>query len=221
MRNILPLEWKKAKKQPVFWIKCVIWVGMLALTGWLAWQWYKLLYGSVDDYINSPLGANPIEYTVRMLGIWGLRLLLVTLAISPLSRLYRPIMRVRRLVGLWAFALVAMHFFFYIGIDIEWNWVRLFREVVKSPFITFGMLAFVMLIPLAVTSTARMIKRLGAKRWQKLHRLVYLLSFLAAIHFIYMVKGFQPTPYIYLAIYGVLMLFRVKVGELFLGGAKP
>ena len=134
----------------------------------------RLFHGAVTD----SLGANPIEYITRDLGTWGLTFLLITLSITPLRRItgWNWLLRLRRMFGLFAFFYVALHFTCYIGWDQYFDWAAIWKDVMKRPFITVGFTAFLLLIPLAVTSTNRMVKRLGARRWQLLHRLVYAIA---------------------------------------------
>jgi methionine sulfoxide reductase heme-binding subunit len=173
---------------------------------WLAWQWHLLLTGEANA-----LGANPVEYTIRWLGIGALRLLVVALAISPLAnRLRLPLLiGIRRQIGLWAFAYATLHLLVYQAIDLEFSLVALLNDVAKRTFIAAGMAAFVLLLPLAATSTRRAIGWLGARRWQLLHRLVYPAGLLACLHFAFMVKGQQVEPVIYAALAGALILSRL------------
>src|SRR4030065_382127 len=124
------------------------------------------------------LGANPIEFVLRSLGTWTLTLLLVTLSITPLRRLtgWNSLIRVRRLLGLFAFFYACLHFLPYAGVDQSFDLTAIIADVVKRPYITIGFSCFVLLIPLAATSTHAMPPRLGGRRWQQLHRLIYLIA---------------------------------------------
>ena len=157
------------------------------------------------------LGANPIEELIHRLGIWGLNFLLVTLAVAPLRRLTGKswLLRFRRMLGLFAFFYVLMHFLAYAGLDQRFDLPVIFEDVVERPFITIGFSAFLLLIPLAVTSTNAMMKRLG-RRWQKLHRLVYVIAILGVVHFYWQVKLDTLEPLIYAAILAVLFGYRLK-----------
>lgn len=157
------------------------------------------------------LGANPIEELIHRLGIWGLNFLLVTLAVTPLRRLTGRswLLRFRRMLGLFAFFYVLLHFLTYAGLDQRFDLPVIFEDVVERPFITIGFTAFVLLIPLAVTSTHAMMKRLG-RRWQKLHRLVYVIAILGVVHFYWQVKLDTLEPLIYAAILAVLLGYRLK-----------
>ena len=167
----------------------------------------RLFYGAATD----SLGANPIEYITRDLGTWGLTFLLVTLGVTPLRRLtnWNWLLRLRRMFGLFAFFYVALHFTSYVWWDQFFDLAAIWKDVVKRPFITFGFVAFVMLIPLAVTSTNKMVRRLGARRWQLLHRLVYVISVCGVLHYWWLVKRDITKPLIYAAILVLLLGFRL------------
>jgi methionine sulfoxide reductase heme-binding subunit len=173
---------------------------------WTAWQFYLAL-----TYQPHSLGANPVEFSIRSLGDWALRCLLLCLAISPLARLsgFRQLMTLRRAVGLWAFAYALSHLTVYQIFDLELSLGALWTAVLKRKFITLGMLAFLLLIPLALTSTAGMIKRVGARNWQRLHKSIYAIGILGCIHFIMMRKGNQLEPKVYLAILLLLLGLRI------------
>ena len=157
------------------------------------------------------LGANPIEELIHRLGKWGLNFLLITLAVTPLRRLTGQswLLRLRRMLGLFAFFYLLLHFLTYAGLDQRFDLPAIFEDVVERPFITIGFTAFLLLIPLAVTSTNVMMKRLG-RRWQKLHRLVYLIAILGVVHFYWQVKLDTLEPLIYAAILAVLLGYRLK-----------
>lgn len=156
------------------------------------------------------LSAEPIAYTINYLGLWALRSLLLTLAVTPLRRLsaWSWLAALRRPLGLWCFAYASLHLAVYFGLDQLGSLSLLWKEIVKRPFILFGMTAWVLLLPLALTSTRKSIKRIGAKNWQRLHWLIYVAVALASVHFILRVKGFQTEPWIYAAIAGTLLLAR-------------
>jgi sulfoxide reductase heme-binding subunit YedZ len=155
------------------------------------------------------LGANPVEELIHRLGLWGLNFLLITLAVTPLRRLtgWNWLIRFRRMFGLFAFFYVLMHFLAYAGIDQRFDLPAIFEDIAKRPFITIGFTAFLLLIPLALTSTNGMMKRLGG-RWQKLHRLVYVIAILGVWHFYWQVKLDTLEPLIYIAILTVLLGYR-------------
>ena len=166
-----------------------------------------LVYGAWTDN----LGANPIEYITRDLGSWGLTFLLITLSVTPLRRLtdWNWLLRLRRMLGLFAFFYVGLHFLSYVSWDQFFDWQAIWKDVIKRPFITAGFTAFLMLIPLAVTSTNRIVKRLGARRWQLLHRLVYVIAMLGVLHYWWLVKRDITQPLIYAAILAALLGFRL------------
>jgi sulfoxide reductase heme-binding subunit YedZ len=157
------------------------------------------------------LGANPIEELIHRLGKWGLNFLLITLAVTPLRRLTGKnwLLRFRRMLGLFAFFYLLMHFLTYAGLDQRFDLPVIFEDIAERPFITVGFTAFLLLIPLAVTSTNAMMKRLG-RRWQKLHRLVYLVAILGMVHFYWQVKLDTLEALIYAAILAVLLGYRLK-----------
>lgn len=172
----------------------------------LALQWARALTGDPDHGLT----ANPIEYTNRYLGDWALRWIVLTLAITPLSVISGSKLPIhfRRMAGLFAFTYAAVHLSSYIVLDQFFDWGEIWDDIVKRNFITIGMISFVMLLPLAATSTNRMIKRLGARRWRVLHRLVYLVGPLVAFHYLMMVKGNQLEPKLWAGAVALLLLFR-------------
>jgi sulfoxide reductase heme-binding subunit YedZ len=153
------------------------------------------------------LGANPIEATTRHLGWWGLVLLLTGLAVTPLRRLsgWNRLIRVRRMLGLAGFAYVALHWTSYVGLDKFFDWGDIWADLVKRPYITVGMLAFVLLVPLAITSTQGWVRRLGGRRWQRLHYLVYPVAALGVVHYFLLVKADVREPMIFAAVLAVLL----------------
>lgn len=160
---------------------------------------------------DGGLGANPIEYCNRFLGDWALRFLLIALAVTPVKEMtgWNAIGRFRRMLGLFAFAYVVLHFSSYVGLDQFFDWRAIGREIVKRKYITLGMIAVVLLIPLAVTSTDSMVRRLGGRRWKRLHMLVYLIVPLGVTHHWMMVKKDITEPAIHAAILAVLLGWRV------------
>lgn len=156
------------------------------------------------------LGANPIETLLHWAGRWALILLLVGLSITPIRRLtgWNHIIKVRRTIGLFAFFFASLHLVIYLAIDQGFAWWFIVEDVVERPFITVGAGSFLLLVPLALTSTKGWIRRLG-KRWQKLHRLVYLATALGALHFYWKVKADTFWPLVAAGILAVLLLARV------------
>ena len=157
----------------------------------------------IVNAVSNRLGANPIEAITHFTGIWALRFLLITLAITPLRRLTRinQLISYRRMLGLFAFFYVCLHFLTYVVLDHFFDWHAIGQDIIKRPYITVGFLAFVLLIPLAVTSTNNMVRRLGSK-WRQLHHLIYPVGILAILHFLWLVKADLLEP----AIYGLILL---------------
>lgn len=176
---------------------------------WLLWRWGLLLTGTPPR--AAGLTAEPISQTINELGLWALRALCLALAVSPLRRLTRWswLAAWRRPLGLWCFAFASLHLAVYFGLDQLADLTLLLEDVAKHNFILLGMATWLLLLPLALTSTRGMIRRLGAGRWQLLHRLVFLAALLGATHFILRVKGFQPEPWIYAGIVVALLLLRL------------
>ena len=157
------------------------------------------------------LGANPIEYITHSTGWWTLTFLMITLAVTPVRRLFNQpwLLRLRRMLGLYTFFYASLHFITYIWLDQFFDGAEIVKDVIKRPFITFGFAAFVLLIPLAATSTNAMVKRLGARRWQWLHRLIYLIATLAVIHFWWLVKLDVDEPLLFALILAGLLIARL------------
>lgn len=169
----------------------------------LAWIVYRT--------ITNDLGANPIETLNRYTGDWVLRFLLITLAVTPLRKLtgWNALLRYRRMLGLFAFFYACLHFLSYAWLDQFFVMRDILNDVAKRPYITVGFASFLMLIPLAMTSTGAMIRRLGARRWQQLHRLVYLIGIGGVVHFLWLVKSDIREPLVYGVILAVLLGFRL------------
>lgn len=188
------------------WLKPLTLALLLAPGVWLAAQWVALLAGWPNR-----LGFNPVETTHHFLGLTAIRILLVTLAVTPFRDWtgWAPIMRVRRRIGLAAFFYALAHLLAYLGLDLYFSLPKLWEDVVQRIYITLGMSAFVLLIPLAITSHNWMMKKLGAVRWQRLHWLVYPIAMLAVLHHGFMVKGNQLGPWVHGGILAVLLSWRV------------
>ncbi|MBN8771622.1 MAG: sulfoxide reductase heme-binding subunit YedZ [Thiobacillus sp.] len=156
------------------------------------------------------LGANPIEFITHSTGTWTLVGLLVTLSVTPLRRLTgrADLIRYRRMLGLFAFFYAILHFMTYLWLDQFFDFASIAKDIVKRPFITVGFAAFVLLIPLAVTSTRVMMRRLG-RRWQPLHRLVYLIALLGVIHYVWLVKKDLTQPLMFGAVLVLLLAMRL------------
>ncbi|MEQ1838429.1 MAG: protein-methionine-sulfoxide reductase heme-binding subunit MsrQ, partial [Candidatus Nitrotoga sp.] len=157
------------------------------------------------------LGTNPIEFITHSTGTWTLNFLLITLCITPLRQLsgWSWLIKLRRMVGLYAFFYACLHFITYIWLDQFFDVAAIIKDVIKRPFITVGFAAFILLIPLALTSTDAMLKKLGGKRWQSLHRLIYLIAILGVLHFWWLVKKDITEPLIYAVILASLLGYRV------------
>ncbi len=162
-------------------------------------------YGSIDE-----LSADPVAYVLHYTGLWSLRILLLTLAMTPMRQIFNQVffLKIRRMIGLFAFFYVSLHFLIYIGLDLGFRFGQLFEDIVKRPYITVGFAAWLLLIPLAVTSNRAMIRKLG-KRWKKLHKSIYVIIILSCLHFIWLVKSDLLEPLIYAGIAFVLLFYRL------------
>lgn len=186
-------------KIPVF-LLCLVPLGKLLLAAFGLW--------------GFSLGANPIEELIHSLGTWALNFLLITLAVTPLRQLSgQPwLLRFRRMMGLFAFFYVLLHFLVYAGLDQRFDLPVIFEDIAERPYITLGFAAFVLLLPLAATSTRGMVRRLGA-RWKKLHRLVYPIAILGVWHYYWLVKADVLQPLLYAAILAFLLGYRAWVAR--------
>jgi sulfoxide reductase heme-binding subunit YedZ len=164
------------------------------------------------DAFGDRLGANPIEEITHRTGDWTIRFLLATLAVSPLRRFtgWNWLIKFRRTIGLIAFSYASVHFLTYIGLDQGFALSYVGDDIAKRPYITVGFIAFTLLIPLAVTSTQGWVRRLGGKRWNALHRLIYIAAALGVLHYLWLVKGDQLTPVYYAAILVALLVLRIR-----------
>lgn len=180
--------------------KMIIFLAALIPLGRLGWK-----------ALHDGLGANPIEVITHSTGDWTLILVLTTLSITPLRRITRQywLIGMRRMIGLFAFFYGVLHFTTYIWLDKFFDLHEMFKDVAKRPFITVGFSAFVLLIPLALTSTAGWIRRLGGKNWLRLHRLIYLTGILGVIHYIWLVKADLRKPLEYAFALSILLLYRI------------
>jgi sulfoxide reductase heme-binding subunit YedZ len=176
-----------------------LWLACAAPLAWLAW---RIAHGG--------LGPNPVQTLEYFTGRWALRLLLVTLAMTPLRRLTgrpEPI-RVRRLLGLWAYAYMCLHFSIYLVFDLQFSPAQLADDLLKRVFITAGFACWLLLLPLALTSTDGWQRRLG-RRWKTLHRLIYLAAACAVLHYWWGVKKDETWPLLYLGILALLLVWRI------------
>jgi methionine sulfoxide reductase heme-binding subunit len=182
------------------WTKVIVFLLCLAPLGWLGWRAW-----------NSDLTANPIEFITHFTGDWTIRLLVATLAVTPLRKLLGlpDLIRFRRMIGLFAFFYACLHFTTYVWLDKFFDMHEILKDVAKRPYITAGFTAFVLMIPLAVTSTAGWIRRLGGKRWQRLHKLIYISGIAGVVHYYWLVKSDIRLPALYGALVGILLLYRI------------
>ena len=196
------------------WIKLPVFVLCLAPALWLAWRGW-----------HEDLTLNPLEYITHFTGDWTIRFLTITLAITPLRKLagLPSLIRFRRMTGLFAFFYGSLHFLTYLWLDKLFDFHQIWKDTAKRPFITAGFAAFVLMVPLALTSTAGWIRRLGGKRWQMLHRLVYASAIAGVVHYYWLVKSDVRLPLLYGSLVGLLLLYRVVAAALrrISGGARP
>ena len=178
------------------------------LVSWAVWLACAapLLWFVVQGFTGD-LGANPIQFVLRQLGVWALRFVCITLAMGPVAKLLKApvLIRYRRRIGLWAFAYVCLHLSTYIGVDQVFDWPTIGKDIAKRPYITIGMAAFTMLIPMAVTSADKLRRKLGPKRWKRLHQLIYLIAPMGVVHYFLLVKADHRPPLIYGAVVLVLL----------------
>ena len=179
--------------KPLLFIACLVPVGQLGY-----------------NYYSDDLTANPIEYITRFTGSWALLILLASLAVTPLRKLtgWNELIKSRRMLGLFAFFYAALHFATYMVLDLFFDFAAIGKDILKRPYITVGFSALVLMIPLALTSNAAMIRRLG-KRWQQLHYLAYIIAILGVVHFYWLVKADIRRPVQYGAALAVLLGFRL------------
>jgi methionine sulfoxide reductase heme-binding subunit len=189
----LSIDWIKPAKVALF-------VACLLPLGWL-----------IDLAVQDELGPNPVETLTRSLGDWALRLLLVTLAVTPLRRLmgWSALVRFRRLLGVFAFFYALLHLTSYLVLDKTLDGFEIWEDLFKRPYITVGMTVFLLLVPLAATSTNAAIRWLGGRRWRTLHQLVYPAALGAVVHFYLMVKADVREPLLYAAILALLLVTRL------------
>src|SRR5215467_15609687 len=182
------------------WIKFAVFAACLTPLGMLAWEAY-----------TQNLGANPIEKITHSTGDWTLRFLLITLSITPARKLLgvSNLIKFRRMLGLYAFFYGSLHFLTYVWLDKFFNLHEMIADIEKRKFITIGLTAFTLLIPLAITSTTGWIRRLGGKRWQMLHRLIYVSACAGVVHYYWLVKSDIRLPLLYGAIVTVLLAYRL------------
>jgi sulfoxide reductase heme-binding subunit YedZ len=183
-------------------------------------KWAKVLVFAISLVPLAALGvrtlqgrltANPVEFIQHFTGDWTLRFLIITLAITPLRKILNlpELIRFRRMLGLFAFFYVCLHFLTYIGPDQSFDLAGMWKDVEKRRYITVGFLGFLLLIPLAITSTKGWIRRLGGRRWQTLHRAIYLAAICGVIHYYWLVKSDVRKPIFYGVLVAALLLWRL------------
>jgi len=182
------------------WTKVVVFLLCLVPLGAVLWRGF-----------HQDLGLNPVQFVEHATGDWILRFLVITLAITPLRKiLHLPqLIRFRRMMGLFAFFYACLHFSTWLGVDRYFDWNGILDDISKRPFITVGFTGFVLMIPLAVTSTAGWIRRMGGKRWQLLHRAVYFSAIAGVIHYYWLVKSDVRKPLEYAFLVGILLAWRL------------
>jgi sulfoxide reductase heme-binding subunit YedZ len=192
------------------WTKVTVFALCLAPLASLVWRGFQ-----------NNLTADPINFITHKTGDWTLRFLVITLAITPLRKtLHVPqLIRFRRMLGLFAFFYATLHFTTWIALDHSFAWSEMWKDVQKRPFITVGFIGFVLMIPLAVTSTAGWIRRLGGRRWQLLHRAIYFIAILGVVHYYLQVKSNTRKPLEYAWMVGILLAWRL--GAWLYGRHKP
>ncbi len=181
-------------------LKVAVWAACLTPLALLA---YRAATGN--------LSANPISFVTNWLGDWTLRILLTSLAMTPLRLLFGwswPI-TLRRLLGLFAFFYATLHFNVWLVLDHFFNWREMGADILKRPYITVGMTALTLMIPLAATSTAAAVRKLGGKNWQRLHRMIYVIGVCGVLHYLWLAKKAIPDPYYYIAVLALLLGIRV------------
>jgi sulfoxide reductase heme-binding subunit YedZ len=178
------------------------------------WAVYPVLLGPAvylfTAGFTNQLGADPLRVLENQLGEWALRFLILGLAVTPLMRLARiNLVKYRRAIGLCAFTYVTLHFLVYLTLDQQFNWPAIWQDILKRPYITIGVTAFLMLVPLAITSNRLSIRKLGTEGWRRLHRLVYAAAILGAVHYLLIVKAWPLEPIVYLGLVLVLLGLRL------------
>jgi methionine sulfoxide reductase heme-binding subunit len=183
------------------WTKVFVFLLCLAPVGFIAWNLFH----------DPTAQADPVKFVEHATGDWTIRFIIFTLAITPLRKLLHlpQMIRFRRMIGLYAFFYVFLHFSAWVALDHNFNWPDMWADVLKRRFITVGFTAFVLLIPLAITSTAGWIRRLGGRRWQRLHQLIYVIAILGVIHYAWLVKSDERKPIFYGTLVGLLLAYRL------------
>jgi sulfoxide reductase heme-binding subunit YedZ len=211
MNSLLSKKWMKI---PVF-LLCLLPLGLLLLAAFHDGLGAALgLKTTLSSILGSlTLGANPVEFIQHSTGDWTIRFLIITLAITPARKLLHlpALIRYRRMVGLFAFFYVCLHYTTYIWLDQSFDFHAMWLDLAKRRFITMGYLGFLLLIPLAITSTKGWIRRLGGKNWTWLHRTIYISAIAGVIHYAWLVKSDEHKPIQYAVLVGLLLLYRIIV----------
>ena len=191
-----------ARIKPFTWIKLLVFALSLIPAG-------RLVVG----LFTGGLGANPVEFITHTTGTFALVFLMITLAVTPLRRItgYGSLIRLRRMLGLFAFFYTCLHLSTFVVLDHFFDPAAILQDVFKRPYITAGSVGFLLMAPLAATSTAGWIRRLGGRRWQQLHRLVYFSAIAGVVHFLWLVKADLREPLIYASVLAVLLGYRIAV----------
>ena len=184
------------------WTKVLVFTLCLTPLLLLGWRGYR-----------QDLGANPIEYITHATGTWTLRFLIFTLAVTPVRKLLKlpELIKFRRMIGLFAFFYGCLHLTTYLWLDKFFDWREILKDVEKRRFIMAGFTGYLAMVALAITSTAGWIRRLGGKRWQRLHRFIYLSAIAGVVHYYWLVKSDIRLPALYGFLVGILLLYRVAV----------
>ena len=182
------------------WTKVAVFLVCLLPLGALVWRGF-----------HHRLGANPVEFIQLTTGEWTLRFLVITLCVTPFRKLLNlpDLVRFRRMLGLFAFSYLAIHFLTYLVLDQSFDFAAISKDIAKRPFITVGFLGFLLLLPMAITSTAGWIRRLGGKRWRMIHRGIYLAAICGVVHYYWKVKSDVRMPLFYGALVAILLLWRL------------
>jgi sulfoxide reductase heme-binding subunit YedZ len=182
------------------WLKVFVFLACLIPLGHLVWKGFR-----------GMLGANPIEVITHSTGTWTLTFLMITLAVTPVRKLTGMawLIRFRRMLGLFAFFYGCLHLMTYVWLDQFFDFPGMLKDIAKRPFITVGFAGFVLMLPLAITSTQGWIRRMGGKRWQMLHRLIYVSALAGVVHYYWLVKADVRVPLIFAAVLAILMSYRL------------
>jgi sulfoxide reductase heme-binding subunit YedZ len=220
---MLKSPWTKA----LLFVLCLLPFAHLAAVA-LAYVLQPDLSTGLWRFLVPSLPPNPLDFFTHLTGDWTIRLIVITLAITPLRKLLGvpDLIRFRRPLGLFAFFYGCLHFLTYLWFDKLFDLHEIWKDVAKRPFITAGFTAFVLMVPLALTSTKGWIRRLGGRRWQRLHRLIYVTAIAAVVHYYWLVKSDVRLPLLYGALVAVLLVYRLVVSLMRrarerAGAAKP